>query len=139
MYKRQGLYSVDLSTGTATKLGDFDGTTGMVGMVIPQDLADEGAPARATNMTVDFAGESLTGNVAFTAPTTTYAGAALDGELTYTVSVNGVEAATGTTTAGASVTVPVTVARSASYQFTVVTKNAAGTSCLLYTSPSPRD
>ena len=70
-----GLYSVDLSTGTATKLGDFDGTTGMVGMVIPQDLADEGAPARATNMTVDFAGESLTGNVAFTAPTTTYAGA----------------------------------------------------------------
>lgn len=123
-----GLYSVDLSTGTATKLGDFDGTTGMVGMVIPQDLADEGAPARATNMTVDFAGESLTGNVAFTAPTTTYAGAALDGELTYTVSVNGVEAAIGTTTAGASVTVPVTVARSASYQFTVVTKNAAGTS-----------
>ena len=123
-----GLYTVDLNTGKATKIGDFSGMTGMVGMVIPQDIADEAAPAKATALSADFSGTSLSGNVSFTAPTATFGGSSLSGELAYSLSMNGVEAASGTTTPGATVTVPVTVPRSASYKFDVVTKNASGTS-----------
>lgn len=123
-----GLYTVDLTTGEATKVGDFNGTTGMVGMVIPQDMADDNAPAKASGLAVDFQGSSLSGNVSFTAPSTTYGGTALAGPLTYSVSVNGEEVANGTTTAGAAVNVPVTVPSSGSYNFSVVTKNAVGAS-----------
>ena len=123
-----GLYTVDLTTGAATKIGDFDSMTGMVGMVIPQDIAEEGAPATATALSADFSGEQLSGTLSFTAPTKTYGGANLSGDLAYSVSINGVEAANGTTTAGANVQVPVTVERSASYKFSVVTRNSVGSS-----------
>lgn len=123
-----GLYTVNLNTGAATKIGDFDGMTGMVGMVIPQDIAEEGAPAMATNLAASFSGEQLSGTLSFTAPSKTYGGAALAGDLEYSVSVNGVETANGMAAAGAHVSVPVTVGRSGSYKFSVVTKNSVGTS-----------
>ena len=123
-----GLYTVDLATGKATLIGSFDSPTGMVGMVIPQDMADSAAPARVADMKAYFDGESLSGSVSFTAPEKTFGGDALSGELTYSLTLNGEEIASGTTSAGASVTVPVTVPSSGSYEFAVVVKNAQGAS-----------
>lgn len=53
------------------------------------------------------------GKILFTAPTTTYGGGELSGNLTYEVSVDGVVLATGNTTPGAKVSAPVTVAKEA--------------------------
>lgn len=127
-YANTGLYTVDLETGKATKIGDFGTTTGMVGMVIPQDLADSAAPAKATNMKVDFQGESLSGSFTFTSPKLTFGGSTLSGDLTYTAYVNGEEVDKGLTTAGETVSVPVTVKSSGLYDFSVVVSNEQGDS-----------
>lgn len=123
-----GLYTVDLTTGKATKVGDFDCQTSMVGMIIPQDIALPDAPAQAQNLAVNFSGTSLSGTVSFTAPSTTYGGTALSGDLTYTVMAGGETLATGTTTPGAAVQAQVTLPQSGSYDFIVTTSNAAGVS-----------
>lgn len=123
-----GLYTVDLQTGKATKIGDFGSQTAMVGMVIPQDMADNDAPAQATNAKVVFDGESLSGTFSFTAPATTFSGDDISGNLPYSVTVNGEEVATGTAEAGTEVSVPVKVERSGSYDFAVTFSNDYGRS-----------
>lgn len=59
---------------------------------IPKETVKGTAPALASNMSLAFDKASLTGNVNFTAPTTTYAGGKLTGSLKYVVSVDGKEA-----------------------------------------------
>lgn len=121
-----GLYTVDLHTGAATKIASSNVT--LYGMVIAPAQADTGTPAEAANLTADFTGTSLTGTVSFTAPTQTVGGGNLQGTLTYTVTANGAEVATGRVEAGAKVDAAVTVAHSGDYTFAVTLTNEKGTS-----------
>lgn len=121
-----GLYEVNLQTGAATKIADSSDE--MYGMIIPVRESTADAPARATDLTADFAGVSLSGTISFTAPQKSNSGSSLSGNLTYTVRANDAVVATGTTTAGARVTAQVTVPVNGNYNFTVTTSNSAGES-----------
>ena len=121
------LCEVNLTTGAATKLFNFALNDEVQGLYI-QQVADENAPAAATNLSAAFSGSSLSGTISFEAPTTTYDGTTATGSLTYTVTANGETVATGTTQYGANVQAAVTVPAGGMYVFEVTTANAAGTS-----------
>lgn len=56
-----GLYTVNLTSGAATKVGDYssDYAEGMyVGMVIPAPATEDGAPATVTDSALNFEGRA---------------------------------------------------------------------------------
>ena len=85
-------------------------------------------PGVAQNLTLSFEGSSLSGTVAFTAPSTTFGGTEASGEIGYTALINGDTLAAATTSYGADVSLSVTVPASGSYTFSVTLSNSAGDS-----------
>ncbi len=122
------LYTVDLSSGVASRVGEFTGQEQIYALTIPAPAAEDDAPAAVDDVTLSFTGASLTGTVSFTAPTNTFAGGTLSGALTYTIVADNDTLATGTTTAGASVAQSVTVSSSGSHTFIITTANEVGRS-----------
>lgn len=120
------LYTVDTATGAVTKVCNIPGDEQIAGLyVVDHSYADE-APFKPTDLTAVFDRGSLTGKVNFTMPAVSYAGTALSGSLNYTVTLNGVEAATGTAAAGAAVSADVTAPQPGNYEVVVSAANAAG-------------
>ncbi len=126
--EESALYTVDLTTGAASKVGDFSGQEQVYALTIPAPAAEDDAPAAVDDVTLSFSGASLTGTVSFTAPTATFAGGTLSGALSYTIVADNDTLATGTTTAGATVAQQVTVGASGTHTFIVTTANAVGRS-----------
>ncbi|MCM1504110.1 MAG: choice-of-anchor J domain-containing protein [Muribaculum sp.] len=122
------LYEIDLTTGAATLICHFPGNEEIVGMHIPTPLAEDAAPAAVDNLTAEFINGSLEGNIIFDAPTTTFKGEELTGELTYTILNKTTKIAEGTTTCGAHTTVPVTISKAAKCEFYVTVANSVGSS-----------
>lgn len=120
------LYKVDLQTGKATKLYSYDAA--IYGMVFPQPTANAAAPARINDLAARFDGGSTTGHVEFTAPTATFGGNTLSGNVNYTITANDKSLATGTAKAGEKVSKEVTVPGDGQYTIIVRTSNAAGES-----------
>ncbi len=120
------LYCIDVTTLETQKVGTMPLRAQVVSLYIPAPEAVDDAPAAATGLKTAFNGGELTGNIVFTAPSTTYAGAPLSGKLTYTVTVDKKSVATGTTTAGAETTVPVTVSAAGEKRYAVSLSNEAG-------------
>ena len=122
-----GIYTVDLETGHATYVSKFVGQ--MVGMIIPPVNTHDEAPDAPDNLSTSFSGASYTGTMSFTAPSKTYGGDPLSGSLSYTVTANKKEVASGSCSAGQAVTVPITVNEgSGFYNFAVSVANAEGSS-----------
>lgn len=121
-----GFYTVNLTSKSVEQLAETD--CEYAGMTILKPLAEDGAPAAATAVSAEFEGDALSGVVKFTAPSTTFAGEPLSGELSYKVLANGESVATGTVNAGDEASADVTVAASGSYVITVVTTNSVGDS-----------
>ena len=120
------LYSVDLETGAATaieEMSDFNA----VGLCFAGAAANDGAPAKITDLMATFNNGSTTGTISFTAPTETFDGGELSGELTYTVECGEEVIATGTTSPGAAVAIEVTVPVGMQ-TIVVTTSNAEGVS-----------
>lgn len=128
------LYTVDTESGEATKVTDFADNQQVTGLYILLPEAGDDAPAAANGLNVSFPNGSTTGTVTFTAPTTTYSGEALAGELSYAVSVNGTEKATGTTEPGATVSANITDAPEGNAIIEVIVSNASGSSPKAQTS-----
>lgn len=122
------LYTVNLEDGSLSLVGEFEGGNMITMLSIPKPLAEDDAPAAATGLQFDFAGGSLTGDVCFKAPTTTFAGGTLTGSLSYTITDGKQTLATGTTTPGADVRQQVTLPGNGTVNFVVTTSNDAGTS-----------
>lgn len=121
------LYTIDTESGEATKIADFADNEEIVGLYIPSPEAADDAPSAVTDIRTVFDGENTVGTVIFTAPTTTYAGAQLEGELTYTVTINDVAAAHGTVNAGEKATANVEAVGGDNI-IAVTTSNKAGKS-----------
>lgn len=122
----KGLYTVNLSTGKATRITSQNAQ--VVSMLLPFNLASDGAPAAVTGVKATFEGPSLTGTLSFTAPLTTYNGKLLGTEdLTYNIVANGEQVASGTCKRGEDVTTNVTVPAGLT-TFTVTTTNNVGPS-----------
>ena len=122
------LCEVNLTTGKATKIMDFDQAQQVVGLYVPTPPAEDDAPAEVTDMIASFEKGSLSGTISFKAPTTLYDGTPATGDITYTILVNGSQQATGTTTFGATVNETVTVPERGNYEFTISVANDKGAS-----------
>lgn len=121
-----GFYEVNLETGAATLI---DAAVNQIyGMYISAPEAEGGAPDKASDLTANFAGTSLTGTISFTVPTTTYEGGTLTGQVNYTVKANDAIVASGTAQAGEKVNANVTVPSSGDYTIEVTTSNNVGES-----------
>ena len=86
------LYSVDTTTGAATKIYDMPGNAEFSGMfALPLSIPDS-APDAVTNITVAFDSDfATTGRIAFTAPARTANGTTLTEPISAIVAVNGME------------------------------------------------
>lgn len=130
-----GTYEVDPATARATLVGDFghngtytqDQITGLTTLRDPQVATY--APLPVSNLTAAFAGSSLTGTVRFDLPTQDANGGALSGDLTYTVYLDGTQAATGTAAAGTTANAAVTIDAVGEHTITVTCATAGVTSC----------
>lgn len=123
-----GLYDIDLTTGEATLLTELSGVAQVQALFVDKPLAADGAPAVPTNLAVNVVGNERTGTLSFSTPTKTFDGSEGSGALTYSVSFNGEEIATGETTYGAEVTVPFSVDKSDFYTISITVANSEGTS-----------
>lgn len=82
------LYDVNLTTGEATKIADFEGGEEIVGAYIVEK-AENAAPAEVSSLSLDFEGNSLSGKVKFHTPALTTDGNKLTGSLTVKIMING--------------------------------------------------
>lgn len=129
------LYTVDLNTGAATYVTDIAQNMEMTGMFIPAPEAADDAPAAVSDLAFSFTGTSLTGAVDFTMPSRTFGSdMPLSGELSYTMTVNEEEKATGTAQPGQNVSLPLTVPTAGEYRVTVRVGNQSGLSPLVQIS-----
>lgn len=123
------LYAVDPATGASTLLYTFPGNEDVLGMFIGAPLAADDAPDAPANLKVEFPLGGMAGKVSFDIPSTTFGGAAGEGDVTYTVTLNGYTTlATGTSGFGQSVEADVTAPYAGDHTITVALSNAAGTS-----------
>lgn len=102
------LYTVDLNDGHVTQVGSLLNAN-VMGLTIPAPKAANAAPAAIENLTKEFTGSSLSGKIKFRAPDKTFGGSALSGALTYNITSNKNEIATGTVQAGSECEVDVTL------------------------------
>lgn len=122
------LYTIDTATAAATKVYDFLNGEEIMGLYVFEPLAGDDAPAAVSDAALNFTGGNLSGSVTFTAPTVTYAGDAMSGELTYHVTVNNESKATGPVSAGMPASVDISLEGPGHYDFRVWVSNAAGDS-----------
>lgn len=121
-----GLYEIDLTTGEATLVCEYDSKEHILGIsFMPVQTAQE-APGMPENLEVNFDGASTNGKVMFTAPSKTYGGAPLEGEMDYTVKINGAKAAEGKTLPGVRNTADVVAPATGSTFIEVTCSNQAG-------------
>ncbi|MCM1066675.1 MAG: choice-of-anchor J domain-containing protein [Muribaculaceae bacterium] len=120
-----GLYEVNLTTGKAEKIASFADNEEFTGIYIPAPTVAAAAPAAVTAQGAVFAGASLSGKLTFTAPTLSYGGAELSGELVAEVRLDGEDYATLDVTPGQEVSVDATLTEGA-HGFTVFVSNEAG-------------
>lgn len=125
------VYEVNTATAEAVKVMDVPDGQQLMGMYIPEPLAEDGAPAAATNIHYDFVDGALSGNLVFDVPATTFDDQPASGPLTYTVTIGEAEPVTGSTTFGATgVTVPFSVETSGKVAVSVQLRNDVGESPL---------
>ena len=120
------LYTVNLSTGKATlvkALGEYN----ITGLLVEKPAAASEAPAAVTDLAADFAIGSTSGTISFTAPTTTYGGSTLTGNLNYSIKCDDNEVTKGTTSAGKTVKANVTLPQGM-HTIKVTVSNSAGES-----------
>lgn len=125
--KNTALYTVDLTTGAATKVADFGGQETVYGLTVPAAQAADDAPASVSDLETLFDNGSTTGYVGFTMPTETFAGATLSGTLDYYIVAGTDTLSHATAEAGAEVIEEVTVPEGLT-TFNVTAANAAGSS-----------
>lgn len=127
------LCEIDLSTGKTTTLATIPERYEFTGIYTLSPYAADNAPQTATAFGGKYEKGALSGTVSFTAPTATMGGSTLSGSLSYTLCVDdkAEQTATGTTTAGETVTLPKQLSRGMHY-LKVATQNTAGRSPWAY-------
>lgn len=121
------LYQVDTLTAKVNKIANFPDNEEISCLTVVEKLADGNAPGKAQDLKVSFPKGSLTGEVSFIAPTVTFGGEPLSGEMTYEVKANNAVASTGTCLPGDTVTVPATVKKGEAFA-SVTLSNSYGRS-----------
>lgn len=121
------LLKIDINNTENTEIvTEFPENAQFVSLYIPEPTANDNAPAAATNISKNFEGGSLTGQIIFTAPTKTYGGDELTGNLGYKILVDDKVVGSGNTTAGTETTANVTVETEGMTRFVIQVSNENG-------------
>ncbi len=120
------LCEVDKTTGAATVIMQFPDNEHVSGLYVEAPAAADGAPAAVENLEAVFPEGNLSGRVSFKAPTATFVGSPMTGALTYTITANGEEVASGNTTCGATVNANFMVKAAGKYEIAAYVSNATG-------------
>ena len=121
------VYEVNTTTAEAVKVIDVPDGQQLMGMYIPEPLAEDGAPAAVTKIHYDFFDGELQGMLVFDVPDTTFDDQSASGPLTYMVTIGDERPITGSTTFGATgVMVPFVVEQSGKVTVSVQLKNEVG-------------
>ena len=120
------LYTVDLNDGHVNLVGSMGQAT-VVGMTIPMPKAAATAPNITTNLQAEFAGPATSGTISFKAPDKQFDGTPLTGTLSYQVTSNSKQVASGNVAPGAIVQTTIQVDEGMNH-FIVTTSNASGRS-----------
>lgn len=123
------LCELDTETGVATVLGEFTDGEQFSVLYIPEKPKSDKVPAEAQNVSVNFEGDALTGNINFTIPDKTYGGENLSGDVNYIVKVNDAETAKGSAAPGETIKENVTAIEGLN-KFDVLLNNEEGESPL---------
>lgn len=107
------LFTVDTTTGAATRVRTFANDEEFVGLYSLSGIADVKGPQALADFTVELQGASLSGKVSFEMPAKTIAGDNLVGDVNYTVEDNGTVLLEGKAAAGSAVSRDVTFAEGA--------------------------
>lgn len=121
------LYTVDLATGSATKLFDFPANEEVVAMFTPLRPAPK-SPAMPSEVKVDFPEGRLTGTLSVNVPDKYYDGTDASGLCSAEFYVNGQKAGEGRAVYGGEISCAVEVASAGNYTFSARLKNDAGMS-----------
>lgn len=123
--KESGIYRIDPSTASVTKVTEFDGLTEIMGLgVIPSGYAD-GVPGYASDLSVQTDGESTSAKYSFTLPAFDFIGLPLAGEVSYKVTANNRAVAEGKGEPGEKVS-GTAILPEGSVQLKVVCSNSEG-------------
>lgn len=125
---KSALYTINLETGAAEKIGDFPKREEFHGLMFPAHTVEAGAPAEVQDLTIEFDGANHNGTMRFTLPTQTVDGKPLTGKLNYTAMQGKDVLQTADANPGEAITVTVNNAPDGMNVFSVVTKNDVGES-----------
>lgn len=120
------LYEVDLTTGQATMLHQFAHADEITGIFVPEQAPVAGAPGKPVELKADFGGGALTGMVSFILPDTDAGGSPLEGNVEYTLWVDGLVYAGATGQPGARIELPVTMGAAGQHALVVRCSNSTG-------------
>ena len=119
------LYAIDPATAQAVKVMDFPAGEQVLGIYAVAPPIISGVPSGVDEVSFDFPGGALEGNISFTIPAANQDGSTSD-DLTCRVTVDGEEAYSAAVGYGQAVTIPVTVATSGLHTVAVVLSTGAG-------------
>lgn len=119
------LYTVDLTSGLATKVMDFPHNEEVVCMYV-KSRPQGAAPAAVENLRTTTDKGSLSGTIDFDIPASTYDGTPATGEVNYTVTLAGTTYATGKAKYGDKVSIPFEVTYTGLYSLSARLSNESG-------------
>lgn len=128
MYGKPKLTELNMKTGAATVIAEFNNEIQMAGLYVPGSMAPAKAPGEPTDISVSFPGASLDGSMTLTAPATLFDGTPATGNVTVHVELNGFEKGSATGAYGQQMTIPLSMGTSGLYDFMVYASNEAGNS-----------
>lgn len=120
------LYEINTTTGKGTRLCQFTNSEQVVGLGTTNPILAEGVPACASNVALNYAPGSKSGNITFNLPEKLFNGEDAQGTLSYTVKANSEVIASGQGTPGQLITIEHTFATSGTVRVSVEVSNAAG-------------
>lgn len=125
---KNALYEVNIATGAVSLISNYPGNEQITGLYVGAPITSLSAPDAVKELAVNFTEQgSLTGKVSFKAPSFTYGGEALTGNVTVKVVMDGEELLNiENLTAGQSYESAVMTFTAGEKHFTAIAYNAAG-------------
>ena len=127
------LYTVDLTTGAATKVMDYPRNEEVVAMFVPMRTSPK-SPADPTNVTADFPEGGLDGHINFDIPSTLNDGSEPTGNVDWQVTNNGSIIGSGSCAYGQHASCSFSAPQPGNYTFAVRLSNETGKSKRIQTS-----
>lgn len=124
---KTAIYEVDKATAAASLLSYFPGGEQVVALSMSPVIVADGAPDYPQNVVLAFENGKTEGTLSFDIPTQNHGGSSLNGDVKYTVSVDGKKVLEGSEKAGTQVVKPISV-KAGQHLFSIVLSNSLGDS-----------